>query len=270
VPGAEAGVMCSGGIMQRFLIRCAAVVVLGSSAFASDYDPAVRSDVFTAPPAFSSVRVYNWTGAYIGINAGGAFGRDAWVSTPDGSGGVVNFSGAFAGGTLGYNLQTGSPSVWGVEIDVARASIKASVPTVLLPIVITHPNTGVVTVTPPAPVSCVPNCEIEAHWLSTARLRYGYAFDNILPYVTAGVSMGRLFAHIAGTPLGTQTKNNLSWTVGGGVEVAIVGPWRAKLEYLYVDLDGFSCDISCGGSTVSNNLRANVIRAGINYRLWDR
>lgn len=262
--------------MQRCVFACVILGVLASSASAADYDPAVRPDVFTAPPAFSAVRVYNWTGAYIGIHAGWASGRDAWVSTPDGTGGTVDFSGGFAGGTLGYNLQTASPSVWGVEVDVARANIKASVPAILLPIVITDPTTGTVTVTGPAPVSCVPNCEIGAHWLSTARLRYGYAFDNILPYVTAGVSIGRLYAGstgvpaIAGATLGTQSKNNLSWTVGGGVEIVIVGPWRAKLEYLYVDLDGFSCDISCGGSTVSNNLRANVIRAGVNYRLWDR
>jgi outer membrane immunogenic protein len=262
--------------MKRCLVLCAAMGVLGSSAFATDYDPVVRPDIFTAPPAFSSVRVYNWTGAYIGINGGGGFGRDAWVSTPDGNGGVVTFSGALAGGTLGYNLQTASPAVWGVEVDLVHTGMKASVPTILAPTVIVDPNTGAVTVTPPAPVSCVPDCEVKVSWLSTARLRFGYAFDNILPYVTAGVSMTRLYAGttgapaVASLPLGTQSKNNLSWTVGGGVEFVIVGPWRAKLEYLYVDLDGFSCDLSCGGSTLSNNLRANIFRAGLNYRLWDR
>jgi outer membrane immunogenic protein len=258
--------------MKRCLIGWVAFAggLLGGSAFAADYDPAVRPDVFTAPPAFSAVRVYNWTGAYVGINAGGGFGRDAWASTPDGSGGVASLSGGFGGGTLGYNLQTGSPAVWGVEIDLARTSIKANVPTILVPVVTMDPNTGTVTVSPPAPVSCVPNCEIKVDWLSTARLRFGYAFDNILPYVTAGVSISRLLTDIAGTPLGTQSKNNLSWTVGAGVEFVIVGPWRAKLEYLYVDLDGFSCDMACGGSTVSNNLRANIIRVGLNYRIWDR
>src|SRR6476660_8815847 len=241
---------CSEGIMKRCLIGWVARAgsVLGSSAFAANYDPAVRPDLFTAPPAFSAVRVYNWTGAYIGIIAGGGFGRATWVSTPDGNSGASDLSGALVGGTLGYNLQTGSPFVLGAESDVAWTSAKGTIP---------------------APL-CVSNCAIRNDWLATARLRFGYAIDGILPYATVGVSIARLLADITGTPLGTQSKNNLSWTAGAGVEFVIVGPWRAKLEYLYVDLGGISCDMSCGLSTLSNNLHEHVLRAGLNYRLWDR
>ncbi len=63
-----------------------------------------------------------------------------------------------------------------------------------------------------------------------------------MPYVTAGMAVGRLEANIAGIPLGRQSANNLGWTVGAGVEMVISGPWTVKLEFLHADLNGFSCD----------------------------
>ena len=56
--------------------------------------------------------------------------------------------------------------------------------------------------------------------------------------------------------------------VGGGVEFVITGGWRGKVEYLYVDLNGFSCFTACGGGPISMNFHTNVFRAGMNYRLW--
>jgi outer membrane immunogenic protein len=64
---------------------------------------------------------------------------------------------------------------------------------------------------------------------------------------------------VAGFGSGSTTKTG--WTVGGGLEAAIGGPWTAKIEYLYVDLGRGG---SIAGSDAS--LRANVVRAGINYR----
>jgi hypothetical protein len=65
--------------------------------------------------------------------------------------------------------------------------------------------------------------------------------------------------------------------VGFGVEWVIIGPWRAKVEYLFADLNGFSCDVACGGfrnpnvaGPISMNLTDNIIRAGVNYGIWDR
>jgi outer membrane immunogenic protein len=195
-----------------------------------------------APPAFPAVKPYNWTGVYVGLNAGGGWGRSTWISAPDGS---VGISGGLIGGTFGYNLQTGDPFVLGGEVDIAATSFKGTVP---------------------AP-TCGPNCTISSPWLATARLRFGYAFNTILPYVTVGVSIGHLIASIAGEPLGIERANNLSWTGGFGVEFVLLGPWTAKVEYLHVDLSGLTCNFACNGP-VSINLNENIIRAGINYRIW--
>jgi len=217
-------------------------------AFPARREPAVIPDVFAPPPAFPAVELYDWTGAYVGINAGGGFGRAPWTSTPDVTSGTSSVSGALVGGTLGYNLQTREPLVLGLEADLAWSSIRGTVP----------------------PFSCAPNCEVNEPWLATARLRFGYAFDTIMPYATVGVAIARLTADITGGPFGTEGKNNLGWTAGAGVEFVLWGPWRAKVEYLYADLNGFSCNVACGGGPISINVQESIIRAGLNYRIWVR
>ena len=244
-----------------------AALAAAPAAIAADVEPVVTPGPFDAPPAFPARRVYgepvyvpgpleappafplvkpyNWTGVYVGINGGGGWGHSNWTSSPDGTSGSFDISGGLIGGTLGYNLQTGDPFVLGGEVDIAATSFKGSVPA----------------------ATCGPNCAISSPWLATARLRFGYAFNNILPYVTVGLSIGHLVASIAGEPLGIERANNLSWTGGFGVEFVLLGPWTAKVEYLHVDLSGFSCNFACNGP-VSMNLNENIIRAGINYRIW--
>jgi outer membrane immunogenic protein len=210
---------------------------------------AIAPDFFTAPPGMSPARPYNWTGVYIGPNAGGGGGRTRWASTPDGTSGSVGMSGGLFGGTLGYNLQAGNSSfVLGEEVDIAWTGMRGTVP---------------------AP-ACAPACEIRTPWLMTARLRFGYSFDWLMPYFTAGVSVARLETNTVGTPFGREDKNNLSWTVGGGVEFVLSGPWTAKLEYLHIDLSGTNCQVACGGGPIAMNVSEDIIRAGLNLRIWNR
>ena len=248
------------------------------------YGGAIPPDFFTAPPAFAPPRAYNWTGVYIGLNAGGAWDRSHWASTPWPAApmeGSYSLSGGLLGGTLGYNLQAGTSSfVLGGEVDLAWSNVKGTTPAFTAQVVSFNPVTGAPIVTPTP--GCFSKCEITSPWLGTARLRFGYSFDWILPYVTAGVAMARLEANIAGVPLGRQSANNLGWTVGAGVEMVISGPWTAKIEFLHADLNGFSCDVACGnlssidtaGNIVRGGIRINagenIIRAGLNVRIWNK
>jgi outer membrane immunogenic protein len=210
--------------------------------------PVVAPGPFAPPPAYPVARVYDWTGFYVGINGGAAFGTTNWFSVPNITGGSANLTSGLIGGTAGYNLQTGEPYVLGIEADLDWTGLKATT----------------------ASSACAPNpaCELSAPVLGTVRLRFGYAFDTILPYVTGGVAIANFDADIAGAPFGTATATNLGWTAGAGVEFAITNALRAKIEYLHTDLNGFSCNAACGGGPVSFNVNANVIRAGLNYRLW--
>jgi outer membrane immunogenic protein len=203
---------------------------------------------FEPPPAYPVAHVYDWTGFYVGLNGGGTFGNTQWQSVPNLVSGSSSLSGGLVGGTAGYNLQTGEPYVLGVEADIDWADLKATT----------------------AASACAPNgaCEFQLPWIATVRLRFGYAFDAIMPYVTGGAVIGNLSADVVGSPFGTETTTNLGWTAGAGVEFVISGALRAKVEYLHADLNGFSCNAPCGGGPISFNVSDNIFRAGLNYRLW--
>ena len=71
--------------------------------------------------------------------------------------------------------------------------------------------------------------------------------------------------------------------VGVGVEYLLWDRWSAKIEYLYIDSSGITCDVACGkrvqpprsapaattNNSVSFNLHESVVRLGLNYRLWN-
>ena len=234
--------------MKNLILAGIALLTAASSALAADMGPVTTPDFFDAPPAYAVSKVYDWTGFYIGLNGGGAFGSTKWSSAPDTVSGTSNISGGLIGGTAGYNLQTpGLPYVLGVEGDVDWANISGTL----------------------SPASCAPNCDVKVSWLGTARLRFGWSFDALMPYVTGGLAFGGLTANIAGTPFGAQSANNLGWTAGAGIEFAITPALRAKVEYLFVNLATFNCFTACGGGPIAFNANnASVFRVGLNYRLW--
>jgi outer membrane immunogenic protein len=213
--------------MKKLLLAGVGLIALGvGSASAADIQRrAAPAPVYVAP-------AYNWSGAYIGINGGGGFGRSDFGAPL--SAGAFNTSGAVVGGTIGYNWQF-SPWVLGLEGDIDWSSIRGS------------GNCGGF------------SCDVRNNWLATARGRVGYAWDRFMPYVTGGAAFGDIRTSVAG--LGSSTTTKTGWTAGGGVEFAIAGPWTAKVEYLRVDLGR-------GGSIVGSDAgyRTNIVRAGINYR----
>jgi len=189
----------------------------------------------TKAPAYTA---YNWTGAYVGINAGGSWGRSNFEGVP--TTGNFNVSGAVLGGTLGYNKQVGQ-AVFGIETDIDWSNIRGSAACA-----------GLI-------------CETRNSWLGTARGRIGYAYDRFMPYLTGGLAFGDIRAATTGFRGASTTK--AGWTIGGGVEAALNGPWSVKLEYLYADLGKFDCSTSCTLTPPQNvNLRTNLVRAGLNYR----
>jgi outer membrane immunogenic protein len=222
---------------------------------------ASAADIFSAAPAypsaFSPVPYYNWTGLYVGANAGGAFGNPNWYDAVDTAGGAYNATSGLIGGTIGYNSMTLAPFVFGEEVDLDVTRFKTTISS-----------------TP----ACAPGCNFRSDWVGTARLRFGVALDPFLPYVTGGLSFAQLSTDLGGLPFGTQSKINLNWVVGVGVEYMLWDRWSAKIEYLYIDSSGISCDVACGvtnvaGATTNNvvtfNLHESVVRLGLNYRLWN-
>ena len=101
--------------MKRVVFACLGMLGLAATANAADlprrYDPV---------PQRAFVPVYNWTGFYIGINGGGAWGDSKWDSV-----GTFDVSGGMIGGTVGYNWQI-AQWVFGLEGDIDWTNINGT------------------------------------------------------------------------------------------------------------------------------------------------
>jgi outer membrane immunogenic protein len=222
--------------MKRLCLALIGLVALASSAAAADLSRPAPVPYYPKAPVYVP---YSWTGFYVGLNGGGAFGNSNWDST-----GNRNISGGLVGGTIGYNYQWGR-AVFGVEGDIDWADINGSTNN-----------------------SCPLGCKTSDTWLSTVRGRIGYAADRFMPFVTGGAAFGDIRASTPGFAAASST--NAGWTLGGGLEGAITQNWTAKVEYLYVDLGKFNCGLNCGAGLVNDNVsfHTNLLRAGVNYKFY--
>jgi len=215
------------------LVALAAGAMAGTAA-AADLRPRYPQQPYVKAPLYNPV--FSWTGFYLGLNGGGGWGRSSWDRTGD-----LDLSGGVIGGTAGFNWQTGQV-VFGIEGDVDWSGVSGT-----------------------SSAFCPGGCTTRNDWLGTARGRLGYSFDRFLPYVTGGLAAGDIRTSTLGFAGATQT--NLGWTLGAGMEVAIVGNWSAKAEYLHVDLGNFNCGFACGPFTPDTvSLREDLLRGGVNYR----
>lgn len=217
--------------MKTFLLAGVSVIALGITS-ASAADIVRRAPPPAAAPAYVEP-VYNWTGAYVGLNGGYGWGSSDF-SAPFTSG-AFDASGGLVGGTLGYNYQF-NQIVFGLEGDIGASFMKGS-----------SVCGGAFT------------CQTENTWLGTARGRIGYSFGRFMPYVTGGAAFGDIKTTVNGVGSASDTK--VGWTAGGGIEAVLSGPWTAKVEYLHVDLGR-------GGSIFGSDAKfeTDIVRAGINYR----
>jgi outer membrane immunogenic protein len=283
--------------MDRLSTAClAAIASIGLVQAASAADMPVKA---RAP----AVAAMNWTGFYIGANAGYGWGHRSTDYTPnDGASGQLfdpalagapppsgsfTSSGAIGGLQLGYNWQFNRNWLIGLETDFNWAGLKGSNTAF-------GTNSGV-------PMSATVDERIK--WFGTARARLGYLpADNLLAYVTAGLAYGRVersasYNNIsAGTSFGISSggisfnclpasacysgssgHTAAGWTTGGGFEYAFAKNWTFKGEYLYISLESKSTTETARvvlnpGETPSTfnanfgRTTFNVARVGVNYR----
>jgi outer membrane immunogenic protein len=246
-------------------ILLAAVFSLAASGLALAADIGVKGPA-PVPPA----PVYNWTGFYVGGNAGvslGTFKTDFSVAPgsfealsptrgplsatiPGFAGTDTLYPGGFVGGgQIGFNWQFSPLWVVGVEADFQGADEKEH----------GGPFTGNFDV-PVFNVAGVPVSSLfgsttldysaKIEWFGTARVRAGYLFGDgaVFTYVTGGLAYGKV--DVSGTsalnvPEFTtitqafdHSNTNTGWVVGSGTEgkLANFPGWIFRLEGLYMDL----------------------------------
>jgi outer membrane immunogenic protein len=221
-------------IIQTGVIAAALLMAPLAAQAADLRSPAYKAPAYSAPG-------FSWSGFYVGLNGGYGWG-DASFSDPVIADFNTRATGWLAGGTLGYNLQTGS-WVWGVEGDFDISTVKGTNTTIC-------GGSG---------------CEFSNSWLATARGRIGYAgWSNWLPYFTGGAAYGDFKFTTPGGA--SETTSKLGWTLGAGVEYAFMGSWSVKAEYLYVDLGSFTCSPTTCGPDTQITMPLNIARIGVNYR----
>lgn len=203
----------------------AVALLVAAPAFAAD----IAQPYPTKAPPMIAEPVFTWTGFYLGANAGYAWGSGEAGANLLG----LDPDGFLGGGQIGVNYQFDNNVVLGAEADFQGSDIKDS-------------RFGYST---------------KMDYFGTVRARLGYAFGNVLPYVTGGLAWGH--NEVKDTVLGLSADNTaVGWTVGGGVEYALTNNWTVKAEYLYMDL-GEDYYTSIGDKS---GLTANIVRAGVNYK----
>jgi outer membrane immunogenic protein len=220
-------------------------------AFAADLGRPAPPPVYKAPPV---VAPYSWTGCYIGVEGGGAWGTSR--HTDVNSGGFLhtddfNVNGGLVGGTVGCNYQMGR-WVFGIEDDGSWINAKGSADVI-------GTVTGV--------------GSTKQNWLDTLRGRLGYAWDRTLIYATGGFAAAGVDATQCQVGVCvSETKTVTGWTVGGGLEYAFWNNWSFKAEYLYADFGSprfFDPEVDVGGLGFpprNVRLHENIARVGLNYK----
>jgi outer membrane immunogenic protein len=167
---------------------------------------------------------YRWQGPYVGANVGYQWGAvDNSAARPSGVAGGVQG---------GYSWQNGQ-FVFGVEIDVQVSDADDRFAL----------------------------WKFANPWFGTLRGRAGVALNNVLFYGTLGLAYGTLRALSTATGI-AETKAAIGWSAGGGLEVALMGNWSARAEYLYVDL-GERAYVLTGAN---HGIGSSFLRMGVNYR----
>lgn len=262
---------------KAFLVIAATALSLGAIGTASSADlprRAAPAPAYAPPPA----PLYNWRSCYVGLNAGGVWGRmnDDWTANSgfadpariDANGsGDLDGAGFIGGGQVGCNWQWGPSFVWGVEADIQYTGLDESRDVFV-------PASGGITAE-------TFHSDFESKWLATFRGRFGWLVNPaVMLYATGGLAVAEIkvndsvFFDSSNTfNAVSDSRTRIGWTAGGGVEWMFLPQWSVKAEYLFVDLSGFDT-VSANSNPVAfpnsfivhdHDLKEHIVRAGVNF-----
>lgn len=228
--------------MRKSSIAFLLVALSTSSAFAADLGPYPRGSVKDRAPAYYPSPAFNWSGFYLGVQAG--YG---WGTTDAQTGSLSTFNqaysydtdGAIGGVHAGFNWQTQN-IVLGVETDIEASGIEAT-------------GTGT--------LGSLHTTSLD--WLGSFRGRVGIASDRTLFYLTGGLAYADLTT--AGPGLSSSDWRT-GWTLGGGIEHAFTPNMTARIEYRHTDLGSSSFGSSGVNRAETNDISFGAVRAGLSWR----
>ena len=238
--------------------------IVATPAFAADIPVWSKTNEPARYLPVTASRPYSWTGCYLGLEGGGAWGQSQHSAasppmvdlpiTQD-----FNVGSGIFGGTIGCNYQTGD-TAFGVENDLSWTNVKGTGNDIL-------------------PFAVGGTSSTNEKWLDTLRGRIGYARDRIFVYGTGGAAFANVGVEVC-VPTGfcaSDSQTRTGWVVGAGAEWAALVDERwsmtLKVEYLHTDLGtgqflNPAVATPTGGTLITRNVRLtnDIVRAGVNLK----
>lgn len=228
--------------MKKLIHGISIFSLMAGSAMAADavvtYDP--------IPATASAPQSFVWTGGYVGGQVGYGFGS-ADYAYDDSDYNYSNNPDGFIGGIYtGYNHQLSNGFVLGAEADIVWSNLKDS---------------------DQAPGDPNFSATTKIDWTGSARLRFGYALDRFMPYVTGGVAFGSFSfnEYDEGVLYGSASERLTGWTVGAGAEYALTDSWTMRGEYRYSDF-GTKDFTTNADENYLGDIKIHDFRLGVAYK----
>jgi high affinity Mn2+ porin len=233
--------------------------------------PAIAADQNFQLPRKAPVLVnepFNWTGWYVGVHMGDAWGKSNWTKPPDQSGSLNLFNrydafattGSYFGGfQFGYDYMLPNRVVVGGIVDTSFPSF---------------PDFNGLTIggtsTFVSPVLGQQSYSETALSFGTVRGRIGYAPSNWLIYATGGFAW--TYNQLAVVQLDNLNWTDspflwrFGWTAGAGVEFPLLPNWTTSFEYLYTGYGNSNVGFANAAQRFQSDFTVHQLRLGLNYR----
>ena len=228
--------------MRKFL--------LGTLALVGMVAPALAADLPVKAPPPPVIPIFNWSGFYIGGNAGWGRSDDCWdsfilIDCRDRSGGII-------GGQIGYRWQLPNNNfVIGLEAQGDWANLRRSHISLFDPALTLGTKT-------------------DALGLFTGQ--FGFSWNTWLWYVKAGAAVtdNSFFINDTATGIGLASVGSTRWggVLGTGFEYAFSPNWSVGLEYDHLFMGGSDITTFALVSPVLTRITQDVdmVTVRFNYR----
>lgn len=223
-------------------------LLASASAFAAD----LPAKPYTKAPPPVVAAVGNWSGFYLGVNAGGGSSRDKWTLLTNGgvavnpalaNEGSTSAGGAAVGGQIGYRYQMAN-WVFGVEAQGDWSDFKGSSRNLVVP-------------------ALTDRTRVNAFGLFTGQV--GYSFNPVfLGYVKGGAAVvdDRYDTFTTATGVMVDRANTTRWggTVGAGLEYAFAPNWSVGVEYdhLFMGKKNLNFVTAAGVTTMTHRVGQDI------------
>ncbi|MEL6089223.1 outer membrane protein [Bartonella schoenbuchensis] len=276
--------------MNMKCVITASIFALVSASAVQAADMPVQERPTTVLPQVVVAPAFSWTGFYLGGQIGGFSSKSSSARTYGETEEILvdnkafpKFSGFVGGLYAGSNVDFGNGFVLGVDTDIvwsgekakvsgsydlpqadgakalARAEIVAGSPTLVEG---ADNNASRVT----------RNVTFSDKWSGATRVRLGFAFNRIMPYVAGGIAYSQIKASVAekvDVASAEKVDEELSgsktlvgYTLGAGVDFAMTDSVMLRAEYRYSDF-GKKTFID---DSIEVNHKTNDFRVGVAYK----